>query len=90
MAAAPQTDAEVPSLILWHWKDPRPQAQQQVQEPQDRAFNYLAAFHVATGKVTRLADESMRNVAVGTKDTWAVGTDIAPYEREQGIRRVRA
>ncbi len=86
VAAAPQTDAEVPSLILWHWKDPRPQAQQQVQEPQDRAFNYLAAFHVATGKVTRLADESMRNVAVGTKDTWAVGTDIAPYEREQGIR----
>ena len=36
--------------------------------------------------MTRLADESMRNVTVGPKDTWAVGTDITPYEREQGIR----
>jgi hypothetical protein len=86
VAAAPQTDAEVPSLILWHWKDARPQPQQQVQEAQDRAFNYLASFHVASGKVTRLADESMRNVTVGPKDMWAVGTDITPYEREQGIR----
>jgi dipeptidyl aminopeptidase/acylaminoacyl peptidase len=86
VAAAPQTDAEVPSLILWHWKDPRPQPEQQVQEAQDRAFSYLAAFHVAGGNVTRLADEAMRNVTVGTKDMWAVGTDISPYEREQGIR----
>jgi dipeptidyl aminopeptidase/acylaminoacyl peptidase len=86
VAAAPQTDAEVPSLILWHWKDPRPQAQQQVQEPLDRAFNYLSAYNVASGKVTKLADESMRNVTIGTTDQWAVGTDISPYEREQGIR----
>ena len=86
VAAAPQTDAEVPSLILWHWKDPRPQPEQQVQEAQDRAFSYAAAFHVAGGKVTRLADDSMRTIAVGPKDAWAVGTDITPYQREQGIR----
>ena len=86
VAAAPQTDAEVPSLILWHWKDPRPQPQQQVQEAQDRAFSYAAAYHVAGNKVTRLADETMRNVTIGTKDMWAVGTDVSPYEREQGIR----
>ena len=86
VAAAPQTDAEVPSLILWHWKDTRPQPEQQVQEAQDRAFSYLAAFNVATAKVTRLATESMRNVTAGPKDAWAIGTDISPYEREQGIR----
>ena len=86
VAAAPQTGADVASLILWHWKDPRPQPQQQVQEAQDRAFSYLAAYNVAAGKVTRLADETMRNVATGPKDTWAIGTDISPYEREQGIR----
>jgi dipeptidyl aminopeptidase/acylaminoacyl peptidase len=83
---APQTDAEVPSLILWHWKDARPQPEQQVQEAADRAFSYSAAFNVASEKVTRLADDAMRTVAVGPKDAWAVGTDISPYEREQGIR----
>jgi dipeptidyl aminopeptidase/acylaminoacyl peptidase len=86
VAAAPQTDAEVPSLILWHWKDPRPQPQQQVQEAQDRAFSYAAAFHVANGTVTRLADETVRNVTIGAKDNWAIGTDITPYERDQGIK----
>ncbi len=86
VAAAPQTDAEVPSLILWHWKDPRPQPEQQIQETQDRAFNYLAAYNIAGGKVTRLADASMRNVTTGPKDTWAIGTDIVAYERDQGIR----
>ena len=41
----------MPSLILWHWKDPRLQSQQQVQEQQDRAFSYLAAFTFASGRV---------------------------------------
>ncbi|HEY2850617.1 MAG TPA: hypothetical protein VGI97_12115, partial [Gemmatimonadaceae bacterium] len=86
VAAAPQTDADVPSLILWHWKDTRPQPEQQVQEAQDRAFSYLAGYNVASSKVTRLADDSMRTVAVGPKDAWAIGTDITPYQREQGIK----
>ena len=89
VAAAPQTDAEVPSLILLHWKDPRPQPEQQVQEAQDRAFSYAAAFNVASAKVTRLADDSLRNIAVGPKDAWAIGTDITPYQREQGIQGLR-
>jgi dipeptidyl aminopeptidase/acylaminoacyl peptidase len=86
VAAAPQTDAEVPSLILWHWKDARPQPEQQVQEAQDRAFSYLAAFNVASAKVTRLGDDSIRTVSVTPKGAWAIGTDIEPYQREQGIR----
>ncbi|MBI5600989.1 MAG: hypothetical protein HY944_05445, partial [Gemmatimonadetes bacterium] len=56
VAAAPQSDEDTPSLILWHWKDPRLQSQQQVQEPQDKSFNYLSAYVVSTGKVVRLAD----------------------------------
>jgi dipeptidyl aminopeptidase/acylaminoacyl peptidase len=86
VAAAPQTDAEVPSLILWHWKDPRPQAQQQVQEQTDRAVSYLAAYHIGPAKVVRLADQKMRDVQVGPKDTWAIGNDATPYERDEGIR----
>ncbi|HEY2848872.1 MAG TPA: prolyl oligopeptidase family serine peptidase, partial [Gemmatimonadaceae bacterium] len=86
VAAAPQTDADVPSLILWHWKDARPQPEQQVQEAQDRAFSYLAGYSVASSKVTRLSDDSVRTVAVGPKEAWAIGTDITPYQREQGIK----
>jgi dipeptidyl aminopeptidase/acylaminoacyl peptidase len=86
VAAAPQTDAEVPSLILWHWKDARPQAQQQVQEAQDKAFSYLAAFHVGASKVVQLTDNRMRDITVGPKDSWGVGSDVADYERDAGIR----
>ncbi|HVZ49887.1 MAG TPA: prolyl oligopeptidase family serine peptidase [Gemmatimonadaceae bacterium] len=86
VAAAPQTDAEVPSLILWHWKDPRTQATQQVQEAQDRAFSYLAEFNFASGKVIKLADDRVRTVATGPKDTWGIGNDITDYERDAGIK----
>jgi len=86
VAAAPQTDAEVSSLILWHWKDARPQAQQQVQEAQDKSFSYQAAYHVAQGKVVQLTDARLRDIAIGPKDSWAVGTDIADYERDAGIK----
>ena len=86
VAAAPQTDADVPSLILWHWKDPRLQSQQQVQEGQDRAFSYLASYVFATAHAARLADEKVHEVALGPKSTWGVGTDITMYERDEGIK----
>ena len=85
IAAAPQTDEDTPSLILWHWKDPRLQAQQQVQESQDKAFNYLAAYNVASAKVARLSDAKMRDVQTSSRDHWAVGTDITPYERQASV-----
>ena len=85
VAAAPQTDEDTPSLILWHWKDPRLQAQQQVQEAQDKNFSYLAAYNVPTSKVVRLADAKMRDVATSNRDRWAVGTDISPYERQASV-----
>jgi dipeptidyl aminopeptidase/acylaminoacyl peptidase len=86
VAAAPQTDAEVPSLILWHWKDPKLQSQQQVQEAQDRALNYIAAFSFGANRVVPLANDKMRDVAIGPKDSWGVGTDISSYERDQNIK----
>ncbi|MFA6165638.1 MAG: prolyl oligopeptidase family serine peptidase [Gemmatimonadaceae bacterium] len=85
VAAAPQTDEDTPSLILWHWKDPRLQAQQQVQEAQDKSFSYLAAYIVPASKVVRLADAKMRDVSTSVRDRWAVGTDITPYERQASV-----
>ena len=86
IASAPQTDADVPSLVLWHWKDPRTQATQQIQETADRNFAFVAAYHIAAGKLVPLADESMRSVQRGPRDTWAVGTDISPYQLDASIR----
>ena len=86
IAAAPQTSADVPSLILWHWKDARMQSQQQVQEAADRAFSYLAVYNIAAQRVTKLADDKLRDVAVGPKDSWGIGTDATEYERMQSIQ----
>jgi dipeptidyl aminopeptidase/acylaminoacyl peptidase len=68
-------------LVLWHYKDPRLQTQQEVQEARDRAYNYVAEYRVASKKFIRLADDSMRNVTVSTKSSrWGFGTDDREYE----------
>ena len=81
-AAAPETPAEEKTdLVLWHYKDPRLQSQQEVQEARDRAYNYVAEYRVASKKFLRLADDAMRNVTVSTKQSrWGFGTDDREYE----------
>jgi len=83
--APARQDEETPSLILWHWKDPRLQSQQQVQENQDKSFSYLAAWHLASPKVVKLADDAIRNVTVAWNDRWALGADFTPYERQASV-----
>ena len=78
-------DEETPSLILWHWKDPRLQSAQQVQENSDRTFSYLAAWHLASPTVVQLSDETVRTVTVGYGDRWALGADVSPYERQASV-----
>jgi hypothetical protein len=68
-------------LVLWHYKDPRLQTQQEVQESRDRAFNYVAEYRVPQKKFVRLADEDMRNVMVNPRQSrWAIGTNDREYE----------
>ena len=63
-------------LVLWHYKDPRLQSQQEVQEARDRAYNYVAEYRVASKKFVRLADDTMRDVTVSTRQSrWGFGTD---------------
>ena len=69
--AGSSTDS-IPSLILWHYKDPRLQSQQIVQEQQDRAFSYLAEYRVGDDRFVRLADDSIRTVTVTNGDTLRV------------------
>jgi dipeptidyl aminopeptidase/acylaminoacyl peptidase len=83
--APAKQDDETPSLILWHWKDPRLQSAQQVQENADRSFSHLAAWHLASPKVVQLSDDNMRSVTIGYGDRWALGTDATPYERQASV-----
>jgi len=80
-ASAPPQDADDKvDLVLWHYKDPRLQTQQEVQESRDRAYSYVSEFRVDTKKFVRLATDEMRNVTVNPKSRWAYGTDDREYE----------
>ncbi len=83
--APARQDDETPSLIIWHWKDPRLQSAQQVQESQDRSFSYLAAWHVAERRVVQLADDKVRTVTTGFGDRFGLGADQTPYERQASV-----
>jgi dipeptidyl aminopeptidase/acylaminoacyl peptidase len=67
-------------LVLWHWKDPRLQSQQQVQESSDRNFSYLAQYRLASRKFIRLADDDVRSVSLAPKHRYAIGFDDREYE----------
>jgi dipeptidyl aminopeptidase/acylaminoacyl peptidase len=70
-----------PDLVLWHWQDNRLQSQQQVEEPRDRNFSYLASYRVAEQRFIRLADESLRTVTPAPHQRHGIGLDTRPYER---------
>ena len=67
-------------LVLWHYKDPRLQTQQEVQAAQDRTFSYVSEYRLTEKRFVRLADDTMRNVTVNPTSRWALGTDDREYE----------
>jgi dipeptidyl aminopeptidase/acylaminoacyl peptidase len=80
MARRNQEEPEKPDLVLWHWQDRRLQSQQQVEEPRDKNFSYLATYRVAEKKFIRLADETLRTVNAAPKQQYGIGLDTRDYE----------
>ncbi|MBL8204036.1 MAG: S9 family peptidase [Blastocatellia bacterium] len=80
MARRNQDEPEKPDLVLWHWQDKRLQSQQQVEEPRDKNFSYLATYRVAEKKFIRLADEALRTVNAAPKQQYGIGLDTREYE----------
>lgn len=72
-------DDDTPSLILWHWKDPRLQSQQMVQEQQDKSYSYLSEYRMVEHKVIRLSDDALRQVIIAPRDRFAYGIDNRAY-----------
>ena len=83
--AAAADAADRPNLVIWHYKDPRLQSAQQVQEPQDRSYSYLSTYRVADNKFVRLADDDVRQVTLGAKEKFAIGIDNRAYELQNNI-----
>lgn len=79
------SDEDLPSLIMWHWKDPRLQSQQIVQEQQDKRYSYLAEYRLADNRVIRLANDSLRDVSIAPHDRFAYALGDAPYQRDGSI-----
>ena len=80
MARRNQDEPEKPDLVLWHWQDKRLQSQQQVEEPRDKNFSYLATYRVAEKKFIRLADETLRTVNAAPNQQYGIGLDNRDYE----------
>ncbi|HEY7232971.1 MAG TPA: prolyl oligopeptidase family serine peptidase [Gemmatimonadaceae bacterium] len=74
-------DDENPTLVLWHWKDPRLQSQQLVQEQADRTYSYLVEYRIAENKFVRLSDDGLRQVTLLPHDRYAYGIDSRDYDQ---------
>jgi dipeptidyl aminopeptidase/acylaminoacyl peptidase len=78
-------EPDLPTLILWHWKDKRLPSMQQVQENADKHFSYLAEYRPEDNKFIRLADEQVRQMAMTPEYRYAIGTDVRAYELETNL-----
>jgi dipeptidyl aminopeptidase/acylaminoacyl peptidase len=72
---------DLPTLVLWHNKDPRLQSQQLTQAAADRAFSYLSEYRFADNKFVRLVDDALRTVNVTGHDHFAYGIDTREYDQ---------
>jgi acetyl esterase/lipase len=83
--ADPPPDDEKPDVVIWHYRDPRLQSEQQVEEEADRSFTFLSIYRVADRTFIRLADDSVRTVTPAPRDRFAIGADIRAYELEGSL-----
>jgi len=73
--------AERPNLVIWHYKDPRLQSMQEVQETRDRQFNFLTMWRPDENRMIRIADDEVADISFTGRGRWAVGTSDDAYER---------
>jgi dienelactone hydrolase len=82
-ASPPLTDK--PNIVIWHWKEPRIQSQQQVERARDEAYTYLSEYRLADRKFIRLANDTFPEVAVAPKDKWALAWDEREYATKNSL-----
>jgi dipeptidyl aminopeptidase/acylaminoacyl peptidase len=80
-----ETNTERPNLKIWHFKDPRLQSQQIVQENADRNFNYLSLYLVGDNRMVRLADDEVPTLTFTGRGRWAIGMSDDAYELQGNL-----
>ena len=63
---------------LWHWQDTKIQPQQRLDAARDRNRTYLAVYHLATGRWTKLANDSLQ-VTLSDDAKRALGLNSVEY-----------
>ncbi|MCP2620347.1 prolyl oligopeptidase family serine peptidase, partial [Candidatus Aminicenantes bacterium AC-334-K16] len=66
---------------LWHWNDPYPQPQQKKMAEQVKNNTWECVYHLATGKIVKLADEILPDVELHESGEIAWGQTIVPYTK---------
>ena len=84
-AGTNEENTERPNLVIWHYKDPRLQSQQEVQEQRDRTFNYVTLFRPADNRLVRIADDEVPDVVLSGRGRYVVGTSNLPYELQGNL-----
>jgi dienelactone hydrolase len=70
------------NVDVWHWKDPEVQSVQIIRLAQERRATLPAVFNVASGRLVRISDETMRNVTPTPDPKWAIGRIDTTYRTE--------
>jgi dipeptidyl aminopeptidase/acylaminoacyl peptidase len=84
-ASGAEDTPERPNLVIWHYKDPRLQSQQEVQEGADRAQNFVTMYRLDDKKLVRLADEEVPSIIVNPRTRWSIGTSSSAYELQGNL-----
>ncbi|HWP02490.1 MAG TPA: prolyl oligopeptidase family serine peptidase [Gemmatimonadaceae bacterium] len=79
------SEDSLPTLVLWHSKEPRLQSQQQVEEARDRSFTFLVAYRLRERRFVQLATPEVKDVTVVPGDRYAIGFDRRQYELRDNI-----
>ena len=74
-----EDEDDVANVDIWNSADEVIQSRQMRQANTDRDRTYLQAFDVAGGAYIKLADETMRDLAIAQEGKWAVGRDGRAY-----------
>ena len=82
---AEKMDTVKPDMTIWHWKDKRLQARQQVLQNQDKNFYYWGMYDTRNKQYLTLNKEEVRSLSPLAKHQYALATDNSLYELDQNL-----
>lgn len=82
-SADKKDDIDKPEVTIWNWQDKTLQSRQQINEPQEKQFSFLAMYDGT--KFTRLGDSTVRDVRPLPKELYGLAMEDSPYEYQNSL-----